>query len=106
MLIDTPTEPTTEPVPTDPTGEPTIEATVVATIVELLEEVDDTDVPTVEPTSTFPDLGVTSLLLARLILELEEAFEVEPFEDEQASVADLRTVGDLVTVFRTARGTE
>ena len=93
MLIDTATEPTT-----------TTEATVVATIVELLEEVDEGDVPTVEPTSTFPDLGVTSLLMARLVLELEEAFAVEPFEDEEASVADLRTVGDLVAIFRRARG--
>ena len=89
MLIDTATEHTTT------------EATVVATIVELLDE---GDVPTVEPTSTFPDLGVTSLLMARLVLELEEAFGVEPFEDEEASVADLRTVGDLVAVFRKARG--
>jgi acyl carrier protein len=95
MLIDTATEPTTT------------EATVVATIVELLDELDELDegdVPTVEPTSTFPDLGVTSLLMARLVLELEEAFGVEPFEDEEASVADLRTVGDLVAVFRKARG--
>jgi acyl carrier protein len=73
-------------------------------ITALVQELDleETDIPAVEPTSTFPDLGLDSLMLARLIIELGEAFGVDPFETEEASVADLRNVGDLVQVYENA----
>jgi len=81
-----------------------IETQVTAQVHELLLELDEDDVPAIEPTSTFADLGMDSLTLARLIIELEDAFGVEPFRSEEASVADVRTVGDLVGVYREAVG--
>lgn len=47
------------------------------------------------------DLGLSSLMIARLILALEEQFAVDPFI-EDASAADLRTVGDLVRIYERA----
>ncbi len=47
------------------------------------------------------ELGLTSLLLARLVIELEERLGVDPFAD-QAEVFDARTVDALVAVYRRA----
>ena len=71
-------------------------------ITSLLVELDDEDVPEVEASSTFADLGLDSLSLARLIIELEDELGVEPFRSEEASVADLRSIGDLVRVYQDA----
>jgi acyl carrier protein len=77
---------------------------VLDNITALLHELDldEADIPTVEPTSTFPELGLDSLLLARLIIELGDALGVDPFDAEEASAADLRNVGDLVKVYEKA----
>jgi acyl carrier protein len=73
-------------------------------ITTLLVELDEEDVPEVEATSSFADLGLDSLSLARLIIELEDELGVEPFRSEEASVADLRSVGDLVRAYQDAVG--
>ena len=41
-------------------------------------------------------IGLNSLLLAQLLLRLEAAFGVDPFGGDR-SIADVRTVRDLVT---------
>lgn len=46
-------------------------------------------------TTTFEDLGVTSLELANFVFRLEDEFDVE-FDPSMA--ADIKTVGDLVKV--------
>jgi acyl carrier protein len=75
---------------------------VTGNINALLLELDEDDVPTVEAGSTFADLGMDSLVLARLIIELDDALGVEPFQTEEVSAADLRTVGDVVRVYEDA----
>lgn len=90
----------------DPTRDPIhddVGALVADHVRTLLLDLDEEDdVPPIDGTSTFRDLGMDSLMLARLIIEVEDALGVEPFRTGEASVADLRTVGDLVRVYEDA----
>ncbi|MBW4721592.1 phosphopantetheine-binding protein [Saccharothrix obliqua] len=45
--------------------------------------------------------GLNSLMLAQLLLQLESAFGVDPFGDER-SIAEVRTIRDLVTAYEEA----
>ncbi|WP_251076510.1 hypothetical protein OG422_00735 [Streptomyces sp. NBC_01525] len=45
------------------------------------------------------DIGFTSLLLARLIIQLEAALGADPFE-ERYVVSDIRTVDELIDAYR------
>lgn len=45
------------------------------------------------------DLGLNSLMLARLIIQLEAEFGVDPFTEAEA-IADVRSVGDLVGAYK------
>lgn len=47
------------------------------------------------------DLGLNSLLLARLIIQLEAELGVDPFS-EDVTIADARSVGALVTIYEHA----
>ena len=44
-------------------------------------------------------LGFDSLMLARLVVELGNVLDVDPFADEQAKVADMHTIGDVVRIY-------
>jgi acyl carrier protein len=46
-------------------------------------------------------LGVTSLMLARLIIGLETALEVDPFAEDM-TLSDVRSVDDLVLAYERA----
>jgi acyl carrier protein len=48
------------------------------------------------------DLGMHSLTLARLVATLEEVVGVDPFAAEDVSVADLRSLDDVVAVYERA----
>jgi acyl carrier protein len=50
------------------------------------------------------ELGFSSMAVAALIARLEEALEVDPFEDENVMITDIRTVGDLCGVYERALG--
>ncbi|MEV4412773.1 phosphopantetheine-binding protein [Catellatospora sp. NPDC049609] len=45
--------------------------------------------------------GLNSLMLAQLLIQLETATGVDPFGAER-SIADVRTVGDLVAAYQAA----
>lgn len=45
------------------------------------------------------DLGFTSLYVAALIANLEEELGVDPFEDEDVMITDIRTIKDLCQVY-------
>lgn len=47
------------------------------------------------------DLGVNSLLLARLIVQLNFELDVDPFA-QGATIADMRKIGDLVVIYEQA----
>ena len=48
------------------------------------------------------DLGLNSLMLARLIIALESRLGVDPFTREGASITDIRSVDDLTIVYQRA----
>lgn len=45
------------------------------------------------------ELGLNSLLLARLVAELEETLGVDPFTNGDAELADIRSVDDLTAAY-------
>ncbi|MFJ6854553.1 phosphopantetheine-binding protein [Streptomyces sp. NBC_01166] len=52
----------------------------------------------VAPPVPLMELGLNSLMLAQLLIELEAELDVDPFE-EQFSITDMRTVQDLVDAY-------
>jgi len=50
-------------------------------------------------TEIVDELGFSSLMVATLIAHLEEEFGVDPFQDENVMITDIRTVGDLCGVY-------
>lgn len=45
------------------------------------------------------ELGFTSLAVAALIASLEEELGVDPFQQDDVMITDIRTVGDLYKVY-------
>lgn len=45
------------------------------------------------------ELGFSSLTVAALIANLEEELGVDPFQDENTMITDIRTVSDLCKVY-------
>lgn len=73
-------------------------------IVEIAEE-RGLALPEIRDDSEIVDeLGFSSMTVAALIAQLEETLEVDPFEDENVMITDIRTVGDLCGVYARALG--
>lgn len=51
------------------------------------------------------ELGFTSLAVASVIANLEEILIVDPFQDEGVMITDIRTIGDLCTVYENCLAT-
>jgi acyl carrier protein len=52
-----------------------------------------------DDTEIVDELGFSSLMVAGLIANLEEELGVDPFQDEDVSITDLRTIRDLTDVY-------
>lgn len=48
------------------------------------------------------DLGLNSLMLARLVIQLEAELGVDPFAKEEAAIVDIRSVEDLAVTYERA----
>lgn len=68
-------------------------------LIRLLGELDDDPEAVADDAQLF-ELGLNSLHLARLIINLETATGVDPFAD--GGISGVRTVGDLVTSYERA----
>jgi acyl carrier protein len=78
-----------------------VRATVFAEISAiLLEETDETIVPT--GAEDLSDIGFHSLLLARLVVQLEAAVGADPFVAGDDSIVDVRTVDELAAAYERA----
>lgn len=78
-----------------------VQKVVETEINELLTE-SGADAVEIAPQDELVELGLNSLMLARLIIQLETALGVDPFADEIAMIADIRTVNDLVSAYERA----
>lgn len=58
---------------------------------QLPEMEDDTEI--------VDELGFSSMTVAALIANLEEELGVDPFQDPDTMITDIRTVGDLCRVY-------
>ena len=73
---------------------------VVERVIRAIAEERSLKLPALnEHTELVDELGFSSLMVATLIANLEEAFGVDPFQQEDVMVTDLRTVGDLCEVY-------
>jgi acyl carrier protein len=74
-------------------------------LLDDLDDLDDFDQPPatgISGTEELMALGMNSLMLARLIIQLASEFGIDPFAEEIASLADVRVVDDLVTAYERA----
>lgn len=55
-------------------------------------------------TEIVDELGFSSLTVAALIANLEEVLGVDPFQDEDVMITDIRTVKDLREVYERCLG--
>jgi hypothetical protein len=66
-------------------------------VLVVAEEADET----VDMTgaTALTDIGLNSLLLARLLIQLEVRTGIDPFGSGRAAIADVRTVDDLIGAY-------
>jgi acyl carrier protein len=83
-----------------PNGE-SVPELIEGEILSLLLDRDDDEEISIAPDSSLHGLGLNSLMLAQLLVLLEAELGVDPF-GEDLSIADMRTVQDLVGAYERA----
>jgi acyl carrier protein len=83
-----------------PNGE-SVPELIESEILSLLLDSDDDEEISIAPDSSLHELGLNSLMLAQLLVILEAEFGVDPFGAD-LSIADMRTVQDLVSAYERA----
>jgi hypothetical protein len=78
-----------------------IKAIVLEHISELLKEA-DVEHGEFTGAEALNAIGLSSLLLARLIIQLEIDLDVDPFAEEDLVISDIRTVDELVDAYARA----
>lgn len=74
-----------------------IENDVIAEINEMIG--DDIDDISLTKETSLVSVGLNSLMLARLIVNLSEKFDYDPFNEGDYAIVDVHTVGDLVSAY-------
>jgi nodulation protein F len=69
-------------------------------IIEFIAEYSDSDRSEISGESQVSDLGIHSLELAELVMELEEKYDIEIETDTVDAWNSLKTVNDLVAAVR------
>ena len=75
-----------------------IENDVIAEINEMIGDDIDDDISLTKETSLV-SVGLNSLMLARLIVNLSEKFDYDPFNEGDYAIVDVHTVGNLVSAY-------
>ena len=81
-----------------------ITETVTEAIIDLLDDLHDED-DEIALDATFAEVGLNSLMLARLVIALETDLGLDPFTGDR-SIVDVHTVRELVAVYAQAAGDE
>src|SRR5215475_10792336 len=84
-----------------PNGESVQELVESEILALLLDRDDEEEEISVSPDSSLHGLGLNSLMLAQLLVFLEAELGVDPFGDD-LSIADMRTVQDLISAYERA----
>lgn len=73
---------------------------VVENVIRKVAEERGLTLPALKPgTEIVDELGFTSLMVAGLIANLEEELGIDPFQDEDVMITDIRTIGDLCSAY-------
>jgi acyl carrier protein len=73
---------------------------VIERVIRTIAEQRKLTLPPLKPhTEIVDELGFTSWAVAALIANLEDELGVDPFQDEEVSITDIRTIGDLCEVY-------
>ncbi len=74
--------------------------TVVERVIRTIADERDLHLPEItDRTELVDELGFSSLMVATLVASLEEELGVDPFQDENVMITDIRTFKDLCTVY-------
>lgn len=80
-----------------------IDSVILREIRGMLLEVEDSPAPeSVTREAGLHDIGVDSLMLARLIAQLQSDLGADPFTEADADISAVRSVGDLIAVYQQA----
>ena len=71
-------------------------------VTEEAEHTDGPDFSAITPSAELHEAGVNSLMLARLLVQLESELGVDPFADGDAAISDMRSVNDLIAAYERA----
>ncbi|HLP42436.1 MAG TPA: acyl carrier protein [Fibrobacteria bacterium] len=72
----------------------------VERVIREIAEHNGLDLPVLkEQSELVDDLGLSSLNVAALVANLEDALGVDPFQAEDVMITDIRTVGDLCSAY-------
>ena len=71
-------------------------------VTEEAEHADGLDPSAITADVSLHDAAVDSLMLARLIIQLEGELGVDPFSTGDADISDIRSVNDLTAVYERA----
>jgi len=66
---------------------------------EEAEHTDGLDASAITADARLHEAGVDSLMLARLLLQLENELGVDPFAEGHAAISDMRSVSDLIDAY-------
>lgn len=73
---------------------------VIVSVINKLAAERDLRLPALKDSTEIVDeLGFTSMMVAGLIANLEEELGVDPFQDENVMITDIRTIKDLCDVY-------
>ncbi|MGA2828020.1 MAG: phosphopantetheine-binding protein [Streptosporangiaceae bacterium] len=76
---------------------------VLREIRALLLEEDFDEAPAISGETHLHELGINSLMLARLLLQLETTLGADPFTRGDAAISDIRSVSDLIAAYQRAQ---
>lgn len=76
-----------------------VKKSIISVIKDIAEQQGIELPPVKDKHEIVDDLGFTSLQVAALVANLEEELGIDPFEDEDASITDIRTIKDICEVY-------
>ncbi|EWC62349.1 hypothetical protein UO65_2336 [Actinokineospora spheciospongiae] len=83
-----------------------VRAVITSEIRHLLVEAGGDDDPGLDDGGrALHEVGLNSLMLARLLIQLEGEFGVDPFASGEVSIVDVRSLDELAEVYRRAMAT-
>ncbi|WP_116248325.1 acyl carrier protein [Nocardiopsis sp. FIRDI 009] len=79
-----------------------IDSTIAEEVISHIREIlgDAVEDEPITANESLSDLGLNSLMLARLIVALERDLNLDPFSDGSHAITDIHTVGDLIEAYR------